>query len=69
VREWLAVGASVPGFIGFAVGRTTFWESLVNWRANKATRDEAVVGIARRYQEWVGIFEQASVPFRRAGGG
>lgn len=68
VREWLAVGASVPGFIGFAVGRTTFWEPLMNWREKKATRDEAVAGIARRYREWVAIFEQASVPSRRAGG-
>ena len=68
VREWLAVGASVLGFIGFAVGRTTFWEPLMNWRGKKATRDDAVAGIARRYQEWVAIFEQASVPSRRAGG-
>jgi 5-dehydro-2-deoxygluconokinase len=69
VREWLAVAASVPGFIGFAVGRTSFWEPLMNWRAKKATRDDAVAGIARRYQEWVAIFEQHSYPVRRAGGG
>jgi 5-dehydro-2-deoxygluconokinase len=25
VREWLAMAASVPGFIGSAVGRTSFW--------------------------------------------
>ena len=35
VREWLATAASVPGFIGFAVGRTTFWDPLVDWRANR----------------------------------
>jgi myo-inositol catabolism protein IolC len=29
VRDWLATAAAVPGFIGFAVGRTTFWNSLV----------------------------------------
>src|SRR6185295_6798521 len=29
VHEWLATAAKVPGFIGFAVGRTAFWESLV----------------------------------------
>jgi len=68
VREWLAVAASVPGFIGFAVGRTSFWEPLTKWRAKQATRDEAVAGIARRYQEWVAIFEEHSVPVRRAGG-
>ena len=68
VREWLAMAASVPGFIGFAVGRTTFWEPLLNWRAKRASRDEAVAGIAQRYQEWVGIFEQHSAAVRRAGG-
>ncbi len=35
VREWLTTAARVPGFIGFAVGRTTFWEPLVDWRAKR----------------------------------
>lgn len=59
VREWLSVAASVPGFIGFAVGRTTFWDPCVDFRAGKITRDDAVREIARRYREWVDIFEKA----------
>ena len=59
VRTWLAIAAAVPGFIGFAVGRTTFWQPLMDWRANKTTRDAAVAEIARRYREWVQIFERA----------
>ena len=59
VREWLTIAASVPGFIGFAVGRTDFWEPLVGWRAKKSTRDAAVNEIARRYREFVDIFEKA----------
>jgi 5-dehydro-2-deoxygluconokinase len=59
VREWLATAAHVPGFIGFAVGRTTFWDPLVDWRAKKTTREAAVAEIARRYREWVDIFEKA----------
>lgn len=59
VREWLTIAASVPGFIGFAVGRTDFWEPLVGWRAKKITRDAAVNEIARRYREFVDIFEKA----------
>jgi 5-dehydro-2-deoxygluconokinase len=59
VREWLEVAAKVPGFIGFAVGRTTFWDPLIDWRAKKGTREAAVNEIARRYREWVGIFEKA----------
>src|SRR5271168_2047002 len=57
VREWLTVAAAVPGFIGFAVGRTSFWDPLVDWRANRITRDAAVTEIARRYREFVEIFE------------
>ena len=58
VREWLAVAASVPGFIGFAVGRTVFWDPLVGWRAGTLTREAAVAEIARRYREFVDIFEK-----------
>jgi myo-inositol catabolism protein IolC len=59
VHEWLANAAGVPGFIGFAVGRTDFWQPLVEWRANKITRAEAVAEVSRRYREFVSIFEQA----------
>jgi 5-dehydro-2-deoxygluconokinase len=59
VHEWLSVAASVPGFIGFAVGRTDFWQPLVDFRAKKITRDAAVAEIARRYREFADIFEQA----------
>ena len=59
VREWLAIAASVAGFIGFAVGRTTFWDPLIDLRAKKTTREAAVKEIARRYREWVDIFSKA----------
>jgi 5-dehydro-2-deoxygluconokinase len=59
VREWLATAASVPGFIGFAVGRTTFWDPLVDWRGGRIQREAAVAEIARRYREWVDTFERA----------
>ncbi len=59
VREWLTTAASVEGFIGFAVGRTDFWDPLVAWRSGKSSRDEAVTEIARRYREFVDVFEQA----------
>lgn len=59
VREWLATAAPVAGFIGFAVGRTTFWDPLVDMRAKKLTREAAAAEIARRYREWVDIFDKA----------
>jgi 5-dehydro-2-deoxygluconokinase len=66
VREWLMTAAGVPGFIGFAVGRTSFWEPLVNWRAGKMPRDAAVAEISRRYREFVDIFESARIKTRAA---
>jgi len=59
VREWLAIAAGVEGFIGFAVGRTSFWDPLVDMRAKKITREAAANEIARRYREFVDIFEKA----------
>jgi 5-dehydro-2-deoxygluconokinase len=59
VHEWLTTAATVPGFIGFAVGRTVFWEPLVGRRDKKTTREEAVTEIARRYRKFVDIFESA----------
>jgi myo-inositol catabolism protein IolC len=61
VREWLTTAAAVPGFIGFAVGRTDFWEPLVGWRDKKTTREAALAEIARRYREFVDVFEGARV--------
>jgi myo-inositol catabolism protein IolC len=58
VREWLTTAAAVPGFIGFAVGRTDFWDPLVAWRESKMTREEAVLAIACHYSEFVRIFEE-----------
>jgi myo-inositol catabolism protein IolC len=59
VREWLTIAAAVEGFIGFAVGRTSFWDPLINMRARKITREDAVAQIAGRYREFVDIFDKA----------
>jgi 5-dehydro-2-deoxygluconokinase len=61
VHTWLSAAAGVPGFIGFAVGRTTFWEPLIAWRAQQSSRDATVAEIARRYRQWVDVFEKAHV--------
>jgi myo-inositol catabolism protein IolC len=58
VHEWLATASDVPGFIGFAVGRTSFWNALVDWRANKISREDAVKDIAGRYVQFVDVFEE-----------
>jgi myo-inositol catabolism protein IolC len=59
VRAWLTTAAAVPGFVGFAVGRTDFWDPLMAWRSGKASREEAVARVAARYREFVDVFEGA----------
>src|SRR5262245_17531945 len=60
VHEWLATAAKVPGFIGFAVGRTAFWDSLVAVRDGSATREQAVERIAQHYRGFVELFDAAT---------
>lgn len=57
VENWLRVGATVRGVVGFAVGRTIFKEPLLKHDKQEATRDETVAEIGRRYLEYVKIFE------------
>ena len=57
VRGWLTVAAGVPGFIGFAVGRTSFWDAVSGYRAQTLTRAAAATQIAGRLREWVDVFE------------
>ncbi len=56
VAAWLETAAAVSGFIGYAVGRTTFWDPVADYLAQRATREEAVSRIAGRYREWADIF-------------
>ena len=58
-RGWLATADGGDGFSGFAGGRKAWWDPLVAWRAKQTTREGAVTEIARRYREWVDIFEKA----------
>jgi len=61
VIEWLKTAASVPGFIGYAVGRTTWWDAVKAWREKKISEDEAAEQIAGRFKKWAEVFEASSV--------
>lgn len=61
VSGWLRTAASVAGFIGFAVGRTSFWNAIAAFEAGKATRTEAVGRIAGEFAGWARTFAAASV--------
>ena len=51
VIEWLRVAAPVPGFDGFAVGRTIWEEALRSFIAGTMERGATVEQIAQRYIE------------------
>lgn len=57
VQKWLAVGAKIPGIIGFAVGRTIFWEPLVAHKAGTVNQDETVEKIALNYVDFVRLWQ------------
>ena len=59
VQTSLSTAAAVPGFIGFAVGKTVFWDPLVAWHAKSIASDEAVAEVARRFHECVDVFERS----------
>lgn len=59
VPRWLETAASVRGFIGCAVGPTTFRRALASYAAKQLTRREAASLIARRYRESAVMFERA----------
>ena len=59
VVHWLKTAASVPGFIGFAVGRTSFWQPLVDVEAKRISKEEAATHIAHNFEEWIRLFEEA----------
>ncbi len=64
VVQWLRVARRVPGYIGFAVGRTTFWDALVGVKEGKHDRKKAASIVADNYRRWIGIFEEAPVGAR-----
>lgn len=56
VDEWLKVGSQVVGVIGFAVGRTVFWQAILGFRAGTKTREEAVDAISQNFFNFYKIF-------------
>ncbi|MEK7465786.1 MAG: DUF2090 domain-containing protein [Planctomycetota bacterium] len=56
VKEWLIAGAKVPGVIGFAVGRTVFWDALVGFKEKKHDRQGAVDMVAKNYKGFVDLW-------------
>ncbi len=59
VRHWLTVASSTPGLIGFAVGRTVFWDSLKAALEGRLTREQASDEIAKSYAGFCDLWMKA----------
>lgn len=58
VAEWLKVGAKIRGVVGFAVGRTIFWEALAALKQTTLTREKAVETIGANYSGFVALWQR-----------
>jgi myo-inositol catabolism protein IolC len=64
VDEWLRTGAGLAGYIGFAIGRTIFSESVKAYAADPDGFDRAaaVEKIAANYRRFIDVYEGAAAP-------
>lgn len=56
VVEWIKAGRNTPGVIGFAVGRTIFWQPLVDLKDGKISREAAIDQIVKNYIYFFQLF-------------
>lgn len=56
VEKWVKVGAKVKGVIGFAIGRTIFWDPIKQFEEGKIGRDEASEIISKRFLHYYHVF-------------
>jgi myo-inositol catabolism protein IolC len=60
VVRWLQAGAGVPGYVGFAVGRTLWWDALVAYVGGATSRAEATSRIAANYGRMADAYAAAA---------
>ena len=61
VEHWLEVAAPVDGFIGFAIGRSIWWDALKAFLSNELERGAAATEIADNYLHFVEVYEGQKV--------
>jgi myo-inositol catabolism protein IolC len=59
VDHWLEQAAPVDGFVGFAIGRSIWWNPLKEYVAGKIERSEGARQIAENYLRFVKVYERA----------
>jgi myo-inositol catabolism protein IolC len=61
VEQWLQVAAPVEGFIGFAIGRSIWWDALSAFLNDGLDREAAAKQIADNYLHFVKVYEGQAV--------
>jgi myo-inositol catabolism protein IolC len=61
VGQWLEAASPVDGFIGFAIGRSIWWDALKGFLANDLDREAAAAQIADNYLHFVRVYEGQTV--------
>ncbi|HEV2944439.1 MAG TPA: DUF2090 domain-containing protein [Solirubrobacteraceae bacterium] len=59
VDHWLAQAAPVDGFVGFAIGRSIWWDPLKAYVDGKIDRATGARKIAENYLRFVAVYERA----------
>jgi 5-dehydro-2-deoxygluconokinase len=62
VDHWLTQAAPVDGFIGFAIGRSIWWDPLKAYVDGKIERSAGARRIAEKYLHFVSVYERAKAP-------
>ncbi len=58
VDHWLRMGRGVPGYIGFEIGRSIWWDPLKAYVDGKAKRDDAAKQISANYRRFIEVYEK-----------
>lgn len=56
VQEWLRVGAKVNGVIGFAVGRTIFWDVIEKFYKGQMSKTSVIEVISKKFESFYKVF-------------
>ncbi|HZJ18400.1 MAG TPA: DUF2090 domain-containing protein [Patescibacteria group bacterium] len=60
VEKWIKAAKGVKGIIGFAVGRTVFWEPLILLKEGQITEEETVNKISKNFIYFYDTFKKGS---------
>ena len=58
VDHWLRSGSGVPGYIGFAIGRSIWWDPLKGFVDGNLGREEAAKQIAANYKRFIDVYNE-----------